>query len=256
MVNKNFIADHIRQHPTHLPILVSGFGVLAAVSLATLMVLFKLNENGALFIGITGLAAACITIPAGYVHYRRERYIEAQNERLKKLASVDSLTGALNRRAFYSAVRVEQARMRRSGGTSALIVFDMDRFKQINDGYGHAIGDQVLKHVATSARGELRKPSDHLARWGGEEFAIFLGNVSHDQALGVANRLLQAICELSFDGEAASLVVSASFGVSLISPDGSVDDAIREADRALYVAKNSGRSRVIGLGPENRTLAA
>lgn len=253
---RNLIAGHVRQHPTHLPILVSCIGVFAALLMATLIVLFKLNENGVLFIVFTGLAAASITVPAGYVHYRRERYIEAQNERLKKLASVDSLTGALNRRAFYSAVRIEQARMSRSGGLSALIVFDMDRFKQINDEYGHAIGDQVLKRVAASARSELRKPSDHMARWGGEEFAIFLGNVTPDQALGVANRLLQAICELNFEEVAENLFVSASFGVSLISSDGSIDEAIREADRALYEAKNTGRNRVVGFCAEYRTLVA
>lgn len=255
-LKQSIIVGHIRRHPTHLPFLVSSLGVIAALLFSTLMVLFKLNENGILFIVIAGLAAAFITIPAGYVHYRRERYIEVQNERLKKLASVDSLTGALNRRAFYSAVRIEQARMNRSGSMSALIVFDMDRFKQINDGLGHAVGDQVLKRVANSARRELRKPSDHMARWGGEEFAIFLGDVSHDQALGVADRLRLAICELTFEGEAADLIVSASFGVSLISSNGSIDEAIREADRALYEAKNTGRNRVVGFDAHNRILAA
>lgn len=174
--------------------------------------------------------------------HERQRLIEE----LRELSSTDPLTGTLNRRAFDEA-----ARQRLSGATPdtrslAIVLFDIDHFKVINDRHGHDAGDQVLCHVANLVRAELRD-GEPLARYGGEEFIVMPHGSDLAAATSTAERLREAIesAEMTLpDGQ--RLRVTASFGVATASdPDVPVGSVIRAADRALYRAKAQGRNRVV-----------
>ncbi|WP_018149492.1 GGDEF domain-containing protein [Henriciella marina] len=239
------LIDYVNRKPTRLPMLVSGTGISMAAALSSLTVVFGLNHNGPLLVAIMVLFACTIAIPAGYIHYLREVDIARQQKRLHELASTDTLTGLMNRRTFERAVEKERARMNRTANEAAIILFDLDWFKSINDNFGHSAGDDVLKTVAELAGRVLRHPVDALARWGGEEFAILLTDVTPDQAYAVTERLREVIDAASFDDLAPGLSVSASFGVTTFTSQSSLHAALMEADHALYQAKKDGRNQTV-----------
>ena len=163
---------------------------------------------------------------------------------LRLLASTDSLTGAHNRRHFLQLLEQELARFQRYSEPTALLMLDLDYFKQVNDHYGHAAGDSVLKAFCEHARRMLRR-SDHLGRLGGEEFAILLPDTDAKGALELAERLRQSIVDHPVDSGAALIRYSVSIGVALFHPDdGGADAILARADHALYRAKHGGRNQV------------
>ncbi len=155
-------------------------------------------------------------------------------------SGTDALTGLLNRRGLFRAFDVEAERARRYGHAMGLILFDLDHFKQINDRFGHACGDRVLRRVAEEIRRTLR-PTDILGRWGGEEFLLLLPEVELGSAVDVAERLRYLISGLA--SEAGPL--TASFGVAAFSQTDNLGTLVRRADQALYEAKAAGRNRVV-----------
>lgn len=162
---------------------------------------------------------------------------------LRTIAERDHLTGALTRRGFRSQVDREIARYQRHGRVSALLVFDIDHFKAINDRYGHPIGDAVLTSV-TSACEQVIRPSDALGRLGGEEFGIIMSETTAREGLLAAERFRKAVERLRFTDQ-PDLRVSASFGVAPISSARcSPDRWLSDADEAMYLAKREGRNRV------------
>jgi len=166
----------------------------------------------------------------------------------------DVLTGASTRRSFFETAQRHVERAAISGEPISLIMFDLDRFKQINDTRGHAMGDVVLRGFAETARLLLR-PSDVLGRFGGEEFIALLPATPVESAVGIAERIRRAFCESfrTLDGKPLKATVSA--GVATLTPGGSFDEAMWEADRALYAAKEGGRNRVRRAGnPEGDRL--
>lgn len=163
--------------------------------------------------------------------------------RMQELASHDELTGLLNRRAFLERVRPEIAAQRRHGEASALILIDLDHFKAINDQFGHQTGDEVLRGTAALLLRHLRG-ADILARWGGEEFLIFMPRTSVDDASLVAERLRLALRQQSCPALPASWTLTASFGITVMDNDLTLDTATARADQALYQAKHGGRDRV------------
>ena len=239
------LIDYVNRKPTRLPVLVSGTGISMTAGLSSLVVVSGLNHDGPLFVAIMVVFACGIAIPAGYIHYLREIDILQQQQKLRELASTDTLTGLMNRRTFERAVEQERARMNRSADEAAIILFDLDWFKSINDNFGHAAGDEVLKTVAHLAAGVLRHPVDALARWGGEEFAILLACVTPDQAYDVTERLREVIDAATFDSVAPGLSISASFGVTTFTSQSSLHNALIEADHALYQAKKDGRNQTV-----------
>ncbi|HIG23841.1 MAG TPA: GGDEF domain-containing protein, partial [Henriciella sp.] len=241
----SLLSNFVEQKPTRLPILVSGTAISLATISASVTVALGLHHNGALFIATAIFISCAIAIPAGIIHYWREVDIAAHQEKLRELAATDTLTGVMNRRTFERVVETERARMDRSGDEAAIILFDLDWFKSINDNFGHAAGDEVLKTVAGLAGGVLRKPVDALARWGGEEFAILLTSVTIEQAYAVTERLRGVIEKAAFDDLAPGLSISASFGVTAFTGSSSLHQALSEADRALYEAKKAGRNRTV-----------
>ena len=170
--------------------------------------------------------------------------VKEKEEELFRLATHDDLTGLSNRRSFTEELERELLRGKRSGQTSAVLMIDLDHFKRVNDTYGHAVGDRVLRHFATQARQALRE-IDALARIGGEEFAAILPEADADSALAAAERLRAAIERSVLNVEGLSLPITASIGVSLIrEEDVGYGSILKRADQALYAAKSAGRNCV------------
>jgi two-component system cell cycle response regulator len=165
-------------------------------------------------------------------------------EEAQKLATVDSLTTLLNRRAFLALLDLELERARRLNYPTSLVLLDVDHFKQVNDRHGHAAGDAVLAAVGRLLGRQLRKV-DMVARWGGEEFVAALTGTAELDALMVAERLrakLEGLAVRAPDGTV--IPVTASFGVAQWDRGEPADVVIDRADRAMYAAKKAGRNRV------------
>jgi len=164
---------------------------------------------------------------------------------LRAMAATDMLTGLPNRRHFLAQLEQEKARVSRAEEKSAaVLMIDIDHFKQVNDSWGHAAGDQVLRHLATLMREDLRK-IDTVGRLGGEEFAVILPGADSAAAEIFAERLRKQVAETPAIHENRTVPVTISIGVTEIKPlDVSGGDALTRADRALYRAKECGRNRV------------
>jgi diguanylate cyclase (GGDEF)-like protein len=175
--------------------------------------------------------------------HRQARTAQAE---LRRLASTDELTGVANRRWFTSMARRELERCRRYGHPLALLMIDVDHFKRVNDNYGHAVGDEVLKTFARVLEGSLRSV-DLLGRMGGEEFAVVLPETNPTAAANTAERLRAAVEALAFPLEdGTALCLTASVGIGVASPEGeTLDSLLARADEGLYAAKRGGRNRVI-----------
>ena len=151
----------------------------------------------------------------------------------RSLARTDPLTGAANARAFREAAEVEMARARRTGRPLTLVYLDLDNFKRVNDGQGHAAGDALLKTFAEAARGRLRA-TDVLARIGGDEFAILLPDAGLEDARKPLEALRTALPEVPFSAGASTFVQA----------PGSVDEMLRKADALMYSVKSGGKNRL------------
>jgi diguanylate cyclase (GGDEF)-like protein/PAS domain S-box-containing protein len=159
-------------------------------------------------------------------------------ERLRHLAEHDSLTGLFNRRLLERQLAMQVARCRRYGEVGALLVIDLDSFKQVNDTYGHKVGDELLAAIATELQHRLRG-TDAVARLGGDEFAVLLPGTTAEDARKVAATLREAIASCGVTAEGGVWIsVAASVGVaSLDAATQGGEAALMEADRAMYSAK-------------------
>jgi diguanylate cyclase (GGDEF)-like protein len=166
-------------------------------------------------------------------------------KRMETMATTDGLTGLTNHRSFQSRFEDLLQRAQRHGHKAALLLCDVDHFKQVNDTYGHPIGDEVLRRVARVLQDVPRK-IDIPARYGGEEFAVLLDNVDVFQAKAVAERIRIEISKLVVETDKGPLSVTESIGIATFPEDGG-DRAtlIERADLALYHAKHAGRNRVV-----------
>jgi diguanylate cyclase (GGDEF)-like protein len=163
-------------------------------------------------------------------------------ERVKQLAYLDGLTGIFNRRFFELRIMEEIERARRYGTGMAVIMADIDQFKRLNDEFGHLLGDEVLRQVSSLFHQQLRKV-DVVCRYGGEEFAILLTQITTQQALAIAEKLRRLVETFQFPGVPRTITISA--GVAAFPAHGkSRDDMVRAADSGLYAAKQAGRNRV------------
>jgi two-component system cell cycle response regulator len=163
---------------------------------------------------------------------------------LQHQATHDSLTGLWNRAMVHTQLELELGRAARSGEPLALIVADLDRFKQVNDRHGHAAGDDVLREAARRMKSVLRE-HDGLGRWGGEEFVILLPRTTRADALLIAERVRAAVADGPIVAGDLSLPITLSLGVATTAEvPGGVDPLLAAADAALYRAKAAGRNRV------------
>ena len=163
---------------------------------------------------------------------------------MSRLAWTDSLTGALNRHRFLELAQVELKRSKREGASLTLLMIDVDHFKQINDNYGHAVGDDVLKTLAARWRTALRD-HDLLGRLGGDEFVALLSGPSAREAETVAQRLYHSTTAKPFQTGGFQIPVKLSVGIAVFTDDtASLSDFLARADAALYAAKAAGRNRI------------
>jgi diguanylate cyclase (GGDEF)-like protein len=174
--------------------------------------------------------------------------LETANQRLRRLVSVDALTGIANRRQFDRSLEREVRRTRRDGQPLSLIFLDLDGFKRFNDTYGHARGDEALRLVAQTLDETFRRGGDLVARYGGEEFAVVMPNVDAHRAGLYAERLRRRIWRLAIPGGgqegADRLTISAGVATVVAPMVAAPDELLSAADEALYRAKCLGRNRV------------
>ena len=177
----------------------------------------------------------------------RNRQLAASNARLLSLSLSDPLTGLANRRHFEERLAEEWVRATRASMPVAMILFDLDLFKRLNDTCGHQYGDECLRRLADFVDSSIRRGGDMAARFGGEEFAVVLPSTPLDGALRVAEALREGIVALALPHSASPFGrVTASFGVASVvpAPDSSSDALVGAADAAMYEAKAAGRNRV------------
>jgi diguanylate cyclase (GGDEF)-like protein len=197
---------------------------------------------------VGGLAGYALRNVLSQTHLEQsEEQLRASRETLEKAAFNDTLTGVGNRRAFDRIFEREWERARRDNAPLALLLIDIDHFKQINDSFGHQKGDECLTAVAQGLAAALPRTTDFLARFGGEEFACLLPGTERDGAASVAERLRFAMKGLRIaNREGRQIALTVSIGVAS-TQDPEVSDTaslIHVADEALYVAKRNGRNRV------------
>ena len=159
-----------------------------------------------------------------------------RSEALQASADTDFLLDILNRRGFERELNRSIAYIKRYHANGALIVLDVDRLKPINDAYGHAAGDQVLKAIVAVLSSQVRS-SDVIGRLGGDEFALLLWNLSETDAKAKAASLEQAVDRLAFVFRGSTITTGASAGVAILGPHAQADKALEEADSAMYVRK-------------------
>jgi len=170
--------------------------------------------------------------------------IQSQADSLEYLSSHDRMTGAQNRAGFEQTAATLMTIARRYQEPLSLIMFDIDHFKQVNDQFGHQLGDRALKHLVDVAQTTIRD-ADILCRWGGEEFIVLCPKTELGEAAQLAERMRLALERNPLNAGSDTLVVKASFGVTTAHASESMDVMVARADGALYDAKNQGRNRVV-----------
>ena len=262
----------------HYHVMFSIFSVLLASVYLFIIGLYSLltgNHSARFFLlgTASGLIGAFITamtvmsfIPYTYLTYKAHdfgMYIDvvllsmALADRMKmtqekriiaeKEAKTDILTGLYNRRAYYEICHKEFQRLLRHNRSLSIIMFDIDHFKEINDTYGHDVGDHVLKCVAKIVKGVIRE-YDYAFRMGGDEFLVLLPETNEKQALFLAERIRKRVANKKFIENDEKFYITASFGISQYNYiERSIDTIVKRADKALYHVKESGRNNVKAL---------
>jgi len=176
-----------------------------------------------------------------------KKQLEVSNRKLRKLSMLDGLTGISNRRHFDETLADELRTATQTGATLALVLMDIDYFKNFNDEHGHLMGDECLKRVASTISLECTHSNDLVARYGGEEFVVILPETTEEEAQKVAERMRKAVEELCVESPQAgkTLCVKLSLGVATTDTEARAEVLIHLADQALYQAKENGRNQVV-----------
>jgi diguanylate cyclase (GGDEF)-like protein len=164
-------------------------------------------------------------------------------EKIQKQAVTDGLTGLANHRAFYETLERELWRLRRYGGKISMIMVDVDDLKKVNDTYGHRVGDSVLRAVSVGIKESIRQ-IDTAARYGGDEFGVILPNTLLEDAVVVAQRILDAVSHASIVYNGQMIPVSVSVGLGQYDSTSTPEDITSRSDEALYSAKQSGKNNI------------
>jgi diguanylate cyclase (GGDEF)-like protein len=184
-------------------------------------------------------------------------WVEVRNMEaaLRRLANTDALTGLINRRATVARYEEEAARAARYQRAFSLVVFDIDHFKQVNDRYGHSVGDAALKHVSSLLEAN-RRQVDFVGRIGGEEFVVILTEEPGETATAAADRLRESVAAVPLSGhDLHDLLLTVSGGVATYPDDGKTwDEVFTAADHRLYESKENGRNRVTGPPPKSKKV--
>jgi diguanylate cyclase (GGDEF)-like protein len=172
------------------------------------------------------------------------RKLAASLEQVQQLASHDELTGTINRRSLMAAMERERMRAERSGAVFSLAMIDLDHFKRVNDTYGHAAGDEVLRAFAATVRATMRA-TDVFGRYGGEEFVLILVGDAPASALKAMERIRVAVAAKDWSAIAPDLPVTLSAGIASHCKGETIEQMLHRADLALYLAKDAGRNSII-----------
>jgi diguanylate cyclase (GGDEF)-like protein len=243
-----------RQFVLRSPVAVTVTAVTGAsvgLSVAALLVLTAALDLGfgggfGVYLAVSIVIPLIVAAPVSWLIARLLREVEQARELAQALAWKDELTGLYNRRRFAELAQRELQLAARAGRPLAAVLIDLDNFKQVNDGHGHAVGDALLVAVGQGASQALRG-TDLIARWGGEEFAVVLPDAGADEAVQLVERLLQVVRDLRLPlPEEAWLQCTASMGVAIHAGDGeSFQALIDRADQAMYEAKVGGKNRLV-----------
>jgi len=226
-----------------LSILCVGVWVVAMLVCQTLITMTGLGNRWIASIGAT-LCVMTVTPLLGYACLSLLIHLDSARRRLQRHASMDDLTGIYNRRHVLTAIEREWARAKRYDTGCAIMIMDVDRFKHVNDAYGHVCGDVLLQQIANTVEETLRQ-ADVLGRFGGEEFIVFLPHTDPLGAVDVAERVRVRIEQLEFCWNGHEVDISVSLGVTALRADHScLEHLIQEADGALHAAKEAGRNCV------------
>jgi diguanylate cyclase (GGDEF)-like protein len=197
------------------------------------------------YVAIAVVIPLLVSVPVSGVIVHLLHEVEDARQAAQRLAWQDELTGLNNRRRFIELAQREVDLARRNGQPVVAVLMDLDDFKLVNDGHGHAVGDRMLVAVADAVAAALRS-TDLAGRWGGEEFALVLPGTDIDDGLLVMERVLQMVRALRVTGaEQLPIGCTASIGLAVLRPDMvRVEALIDQADRAMYAAKTAGKNRV------------
>ena len=187
------------------------------------------------------------SVPIVKLRVRNQIQIVNQLRTIERLSMIDQLTNLPNRRSFDIRLSVELKQAIREKLPISLLMLDLDKFKDLNDTYGHQCGDIVLKYLADVFQRSLKRPSDFTARWGGEEFIVLLPNTPLEGAIEVAENIRVNVEKSTINHEGVNLKITVSIGVTAILPvqNSSMEMFIAKADKAMYMAKEAGRNKVI-----------
>ncbi len=194
------------------------------------------------------LVFVCLIIISRVLFKGVDSYIKSSkiaSQQINSMISTDPLTGLLNRRSMDYKIHMAVEKFNNKNESFSILLGDIDLFKNINDTYGHSVGDQVLVDISNIIKSQLRA-GDSAGRWGGEEFLILLSEADKSTAVSVAERIRRNVEENSIiieDGSKISHYIT--IGVATYSKNVTVDALIKEADKKLYIGKNSGRNRVV-----------
>jgi diguanylate cyclase (GGDEF)-like protein len=207
----------------------------------------------AVHFGLAAISMVAVSLLTGEMNKLRGRLKRQKEELLtavetiRTLATMDELTSLANRRHMNEVLGAEERRKGMPSRRVCIALLDIDFFKNINDRYGHAGGDAVLRTFANAARAELRA-NDVLARWGGEEFLLLLPDTDLGEATRVLARMTERVGAMRISELDRALTITFSAGVVERCGDEAFADTISRADRAMYIAKSSGRNRVVPIG--------
>jgi diguanylate cyclase (GGDEF)-like protein len=235
-----FLGLHFRSALTCVVLTIVAFAVSALLFELPLVVLLR----SCVFLAIT----AVISAMAAWQIERQSRRSFLEGRLIAQLAEHDALTGAKNRRVFDEQLTRLWQQAVDDRRPLAILLIDVDHFKDYNDRYGHQAGDVALQQVATAVQAQIHRPLDLLSRYGGEEFAALLYDIEAPQACDIAERMRRAVSALSIEhrGSRVARVVTISIGIAAIQPlaDRGPFGALQLADQALYTAKVRGRNNV------------
>ncbi len=235
--------------------LVRKHGPLRAtviVTLGTFVIVSSIITVVALYTGFPILPGIVVTVlihfllmPQTYQTHQMMAELDSTHAALYHTSITDELTGAHNRRFFMDELQRAMASARQWGKTFAVVQFDIDDFKRLNDTFGHQFGDQALYLISTLCKNQIRQTTDTFARIGGEEFAFLLKNTSQKDAMLFAERLRLAIQLTDIEHPAGKACLTVSMGVSSYQPQMTIDDILRAGDQAMYLAKSKGKNCVM-----------
>ncbi|WP_201863189.1 sensor domain-containing diguanylate cyclase [Microvirga soli] len=214
---------------------------------------FAAWERKALVLSLVTLVLCCAVVGLTFLFQRELKRRTRAETKLRRIARTDDLTGLPNRRAFRETFEREWRQAVRSGSALSLLSIDADYFKSFNDRYGHGRGDEVLRAIAGTLNGSIRRPRDIATRYGGEEFAVILPETDLTGAIRIADSIRQTINAMAIVHEGSPYhIVTASIGVASAQPSRASERSalLEAADQALYRAKAAGRNAISGPGED------